>query len=55
MTFLFVEAVSSTATGASLTQVTVTVPVATLDHAGQKLSVNWNTNASVPQKFAFGV
>lgn len=54
VTFLFVEALSSTATGASFTHMTSTVPVAKFDPVGPKVSCNWNTKVSVPQKSASG-
>ena len=48
-------AVSATATGVSLTQVTVIVPVAVLLAVGQKVSLRRNVKVSTPQKLAFGV
>ena len=48
-------AVSATATGVSLTQVTVIVPVAVLEALGPNVSLRRNVKVSVPQKFAFGV
>ena len=48
-------AVSATAIGLSLTQVTVIVPVAVLLAVGQKVSLRRNVKVSTPQKSAFGV
>ncbi len=42
-------AVSATATGVSLTQVTVIVPVAVLLAVGQKVSLRRNVKVSTPQ------
>ena len=51
----FVEPVSERATGASLTQVIVIVPVAVFEAVGPKASLRRNVKVSVPQKSAFGV
>lgn len=48
-------AVSATATGLSLTHVTVIVPVAVLEADGPKVSLRRNVKVSTPQKSAFGV